>query len=1270
MKKSLLIIAMLVSALIGFTPTETKASHWTGGDITYTYVSANTFLMRFRFYRDASGIGAPITINLCYSSNTLGFNSNVILNPLGPGVPITQTPCVPPGTGYNIEEYIYEGVVVLPQAASDWRFGFSECCRNGAITTIQPNDGYVYCTLDNLNFPTDNSPQFAFQPVTEFCVNNAFYFQQGASDPDGDSLVFSLTAALGAPVSCPHNPTSVTYLPGYSAAAPFSSSVPFTCDPNNGTIYFLPNLVQTGVMAVLVEEFDRFTQAKKGETIRDIQVNINANCNIIPPAYDSTFNANGVSVVVDGVTNLTCDDTTFYLVFDNSAQIQCGSIVPTDIRVTLPNGMPNPVVSAVGVTCVNGLADSILVTVLNPFPVGTSYAYTKIGNDGNTFLSECGSPMPELDSIALNLVDNSIIVVDSTSAITGCVFDEITLSFNQPLNCFGIAANGSDFTLVDANGVNIPIIGALCGGSANPNAPHYSNQLTIVVNPGSSGVGPLYITTQIGTDGNSFANSCDSYINASDTIAIVTVLNYIPVNLGQDLTVCDVAPYPLLVNSVGAPTAVFNWTLNGTSISTNDSLIANQSGTYVSTVSVGASCSGSDTIVVSLQPTPTVEITDGTIALPDTIQLCAGDAFPVLTATTTGTSFQWYQNGAIITGQTAATYTPTVAGVYSVQSLASGAPCIGSDQIRIIVNTNPVVALGSNQTVCSNQTNPTFTAPQIAGATYQWSVNGVPILSATSYQYQPPSLPGATYTYDVIVTTINGCTGAGTVDLTVIEIVPVVAGNDAAYCAGVAATGLDATTTGAVSYQWYDANGIITSATNATFTPATDVTTTYVVVVDFGNSCSATDTISINYVTQITLTTTDAAYCQGSTTTLTASGNVSGLTYTWTLNGNTAGTGATITTSGAGTYTVTGDFNGQCNGTTTAVVTEIENPTPTVTGSNYCDGDAIADINSNYPANGQFGTVYSWTQNGNSFGGNTQTITPQNVIGANTYVVTVTNTFGGVTCTQNASALVTINPIPEIGAIRDATYCADETPLSLDATPSSTVLGQTFTWTLNGTPIAGEILPVYNPAATVGTNVYEVETDLNGCKQTATATITVNALPTPALSATVKDVLYTDNVTFCLTETPLPQIIAGLINPNNYTYNWTLNGTLLVNTAATQTINAAGLYQVEVEDLNGCRNTDVITVIEIPCTLEFYNIITPNSDGKNDTFVIDNLENYVGRTLTIYNRWGKEVYANDKYDNKWDGGDLSAGSYFYILNADNGVDKKDYKGIVEIVREK
>lgn len=61
------------------------------------------------------------------------------------------------------------------------------------------------------------------------------------------------------------------------------------------------------------------------------------------------------------------------------------------------------------------------------------------------------------------------------------------------------------------------------------------------------------------------------------------------------------------------------------------------------------------------------------------------------------------------------------------------------------------------------------------------------------------------------------------------------------------------------------------------------------------------------------------------------------------------------------------------------------------------------------------------------------------------------------------------------------------------------------------------------------------------------------------------------------------------------------------------------------------------------------NIITPNGDGSNDTFKIKGLENYPGTQVTIFNRWGNEVYRSDNYNNDWDGNQLNEGTYYYLI---------------------
>ncbi|MDX1544336.1 MAG: gliding motility-associated C-terminal domain-containing protein, partial [Christiangramia sp.] len=76
--------------------------------------------------------------------------------------------------------------------------------------------------------------------------------------------------------------------------------------------------------------------------------------------------------------------------------------------------------------------------------------------------------------------------------------------------------------------------------------------------------------------------------------------------------------------------------------------------------------------------------------------------------------------------------------------------------------------------------------------------------------------------------------------------------------------------------------------------------------------------------------------------------------------------------------------------------------------------------------------------------------------------------------------------------------------------------------------------------------------------------------------------------------------------------------------------------------------------------------ISPNGDGMNDTFDIENIEReYPNYTIEIYNRWGDVVYKGNANTPDWDGstnqsgslGDdvLPVGVYFYLLDFNDGV---------------
>ena len=92
---------------------------------------------------------------------------------------------------------------------------------------------------------------------------------------------------------------------------------------------------------------------------------------------------------------------------------------------------------------------------------------------------------------------------------------------------------------------------------------------------------------------------------------------------------------------------------------------------------------------------------------------------------------------------------------------------------------------------------------------------------------------------------------------------------------------------------------------------------------------------------------------------------------------------------------------------------------------------------------------------------------------------------------------------------------------------------------------------------------------------------------------------------------------------------------------------------------------DVCDLIEINVS----QAITPNGDGVNDTWVIYNIENHPGSIVRVFNRWGKEVFYSNNYQNDWDGRYKdnneslpSAVSYLYQidLNGDGTIDTQGW----------
>ena len=110
----------------------------------------------------------------------------------------------------------------------------------------------------------------------------------------------------------------------------------------------------------------------------------------------------------------------------------------------------------------------------------------------------------------------------------------------------------------------------------------------------------------------------------------------------------------------------------------------------------------------------------------------------------------------------------------------------------------------------------------------------------------------------------------------------------------------------------------------------------------------------------------------------------------------------------------------------------------------------------------------------------------------------------------------------------------------------------------------------------------------------------------------------------------------------------------------------------------GCDTSIVFNVLFM-CDLEIPDTYSPNGDGYNDLFIIEDLtyEYYSYSNMSIYNRWGDEIYKNGHYglDGSWWGGknthqydQLAPGVYFYVLKVGNKVTQKEdvYKGMINL----
>lgn len=150
-------------------------------------------------------------------------------------------------------------------------------------------------------------------------------------------------------------------------------------------------------------------------------------------------------------------------------------------------------------------------------------------------------------------------------------------------------------------------------------------------------------------------------------------------------------------------------------------------------------------------------------------------------------------------------------------------------------------------------------------------------------------------------------------------------------------------------------------------------------------------------------------------------------------------------------------------------------------------------------------------------------------------------------------------------------------------------------------------------------------------------------------------------------------VVSGGGGQGGYGFSWTL----FQNNSTLDGVDE-GNYDVEVTDAGGCTVQGTFPVDCYPLTPIIVNqLITPNDDGFNDVWIIENLFMYPDNKVQIFNRWGTEVFEADPYENDWTGfwdraiGSnklLPAGTYYYLIDT-RKKSQKPYRGFIELQHE-
>jgi len=297
------------------------------------------------------------------------------------------------------------------------------------------------------------------------------------------------------------------------------------------------------------------------------------------------------------------------------------------------------------------------------------------------------------------------------------------------------------------------------------------------------------------------------------------------------------------------------------------------------------------------------------------------------------------------------------------------------------------------------------------------------------------------------------------------------------------------------------------------------------------------------------------------------------------------------------------------------------------------------------------------------------TITQSPAVGSTqtgNFVITLTADDGNgnsSSCTFNVVINDSINPTITCPADQAAGFDATCSFTLLDYTSMATAADNCGTPTVTQSPAAGTVV-------TGNTTITLTAVDGNGNTDSCSFNLTLSDVDAPVVSCSPDESIYLD----ANCEVTLPDYMSLATVADNcdasptitqspavgtmYTAPGSVTVTVVATDASGNADSCSLVVTIDVDANSGCGGTPIIC-----------DILTPNGDGKNDTWIIKDPVDIVGCTVSVYNRWGQQVYETIDYNNTWDGtsngAQLPDGAYYYIITCDGEI---TYKGDLSILR--